>query len=408
MGDPCIRVEGVWKQYVLGERKRRPDSLRAILGHGSGQPAAERRPFWALRDVSFQVTDGEVVGIVGRNGSGKSTLLRLLSGITEPTRGWAEIRGRVGTLLEVGTGFHPELTGRDNVYLQGSILGLSYDEIRARYDQIVEFSGLEGFLDTPVKRYSSGMYVRLGFAVAAHLEADVLLVDEALAVGDAAFKRRCVERMRQLAAGGGTVIFVSHDLGAVESLCDRVLLIDGGGLVAEGEPGAMVSRYLGTRAGTGVADLANRPPAGAEPLPLRRVELLGADGGRLVALNPGDRVRLRVALRLAQPVSGARLLVGVRSELGQSLGLAATLDAGFDLPEGDSVLEGRFDRLSLTPGSYGLSLELLDGAANRLDYLDEAMRVAVRMASGAGWPRHLEQAVVIESSWSLEAGAGLC
>jgi lipopolysaccharide transport system ATP-binding protein len=403
--EPCIRVEGIWKEYVLGERKRRPDSLRAILGRGARRPTGERRPFWALRDISFEVTEGEVLGIVGRNGSGKSTLLRILSSITEPTRGWAEIRGRVGTLLEVGSGFHPELTGRDNVFLQGSILGLSYDEIRARYDRIVEFSGLEGFLDTPVKRYSSGMYVRLGFAVAAHLEADVLLVDEALAVGDAAFKRRCMERMRQLSSAGGTVVFVSHDLGVVESLCDRVIVIEGGELVAQGPPSAMVSQYLGTRPGRVDADLEDRPGEGGRPAPLQRVELLGASGRPWVVAS-GAPVRLRLALRLARPIGGVRILVGFRTELGQLLGLAGPHEAGLSLPAGDSVVEGRFECLRLTRGSYSLSLELLDGQGRRLDHVEEALRVAFDASPSEIPSRHGEHALIVESSWSVGGDAG--
>jgi len=404
MTQACIRVEGLWKEYILGERRRRPDSLRALLGRGTRRPTGERRPFWALRDVSFEVAEGEVIGIVGRNGSGKSTLLRILSGITEPTRGWAEISGRVGTLLEVGSGFHPELTGRDNVFLQGSILGLGYDEIRARYDQIVEFSGLEGFLDTPVKRYSSGMYVRLGFAVAAHLEADVLIVDEALAVGDAAFKRRCIDRMRQLAGAGGTVVFVSHDLAVVGSLCDRVIVIDGGEVVDQGPPEAMVSRYLGTRPGTGVAELGDRRGAGGLPAPLQRAELLGSSGEPWVAA-PGVPLRLRLALRLAAPVRGARIVVGIRTELGQLLGLAASPAPGLSLPEGESAVEGRFESLALTRGRYGLSLEILDAEANRLDYVEEAFRVTIE-ATASFLPRNAEHALVVVSSWSVDGGDG--
>jgi ABC-type polysaccharide/polyol phosphate transport system ATPase subunit len=408
MSDPCIRVEGIWKEYTLGERKPRPDSLRSILGRGSRRPTEERQSFWALQDLSFSVSEGEALGIIGPNGSGKSTLLRILSGISEPTRGWAEIRGRVGTLLEVGTGFHPELTGRDNVFLQGSILGLRYEEIRARYDEIVAFSGLERFLDTPVKRYSSGMYVRLGFSVAAHLEADVLLVDEALAVGDAAFKRRCVDRMRQLAVAGRTVVFVSHDLGVVEALCERVLVIEAGRLRAEGEPAAMVSRHLGTRPGSAVADLAGRHEPGGRPAALQRVELRDPRGEPRLTLGCGDPVHLRIALRIAHPVPGARLLVGFRSELGQLVGLAGPLAEGLGLPAGESVVEARLDRLALTPGSYGLSLELLDASATRLDYVEEAMRVAVQPpAAGSGWrSRHPEQALVVESRWSLADGPG--
>src|SRR5207245_2821375 len=204
--------------------------------------------FWALRDVSFEVKRGEVVGIIGANGAGKSTLLKILNRITEPTTGGADVYGRVGALLEVGTGFHPELTGRENIFLNGAILGMSRAEIRQKFDEIIAFAEIEKFLDTPVKRYSSGMYVRLAFAVAAHLEPEILLVDEVLAVGDAAFQSKCIGKMEGVAREGRTVVFVSHDMAAVESLCTRCFLLDGGRLELSGTPHEVTTHYVATTA----------------------------------------------------------------------------------------------------------------------------------------------------------------
>ena len=244
-----IAAEGVAKQYRLGQYQAAYGTLRESLAHAGKrlrgrEHRAETEEVWALRDVTFEVQRGEVLGIIGRNGAGKSTLLKVLTRITSPTLGRVEIRGRVGSLLEVGTGFHPELTGRENIYLNGAILGMKRREIAERFDAIVDFSGVERFMDTPVKRYSSGMYVRLAFAVAAHLEPEILLVDEVLAVGDAEFQRRCLGRMEELGSSGRTVIFVSHQLPAVAQLCDRAIQINGGSVVADGRPAEVIANYL--------------------------------------------------------------------------------------------------------------------------------------------------------------------
>ena len=245
----AVDVQGISKRYRLGELQAAYGTLRESLVHAGRVIARrehriERHEIWALRDVSFEVQEGEVFGMIGRNGAGKSTMLKVLTRITTPTAGRAEIRGRVGSLLEVGTGFHPELTGRENVYLNGSILGMKRREIGRRYDEIVEFSGVERFMDTPVKRYSSGMYVRLAFSVAAHLEPEIMLVDEVLAVGDAEFQRRCLGRMQELGASGRTVVFVSHQLPSIAQLCDRVIQIEGGRVVQEGAAADVIAAYL--------------------------------------------------------------------------------------------------------------------------------------------------------------------
>ncbi len=266
---PVISVENLSKRYVIGHETRH-DTLRDRLSHGVGRlfrgrkSPGEEEEFWALRDVSFDIRQGEVVGVIGRNGAGKSTLLKILSRITEPTSGRVSLRGRVASLLEVGTGFHPELTGRENIFLNGAILGMSRVEIRKKFDEIVAFAEVERFLDTPVKRYSSGMYVRLAFAVAAHLEPEILIVDEVLAVGDAEKQKKCMGKMQDVARGEGrTVLFVSHQLGAIAKLCDRSLLLDKGRVVMFADSAAVIANYLDrdrTVAGGAVDPAAYRVP----------------------------------------------------------------------------------------------------------------------------------------------------
>ena len=245
--ETAISVRGVGKTFRVGASQARATTLGELLYQKLRSPFARRGRdvrFEALRDVSFEARRGEMLGIVGRNGAGKSTLLKILSQITPPTRGEIDLRGRVGALLEVGTGFHPELTGRENIYLNGSILGMSRRDIERKFDSIVDFAETEQFLDTPVKRYSSGMFVRLAFAVAAHLQPDILIVDEVLAVGDLAFQRKCMGKMESAAHEGKTVILVSHNMAAISQLCTRVLLIDGGSVVADDSAVAVVARYL--------------------------------------------------------------------------------------------------------------------------------------------------------------------
>jgi lipopolysaccharide transport system ATP-binding protein len=250
----AIDAVGLSKQYRIGQMHSAIDTLRDHVMHGLHTLRTGRAPLehiWALDDVSFQVREGDVLGIIGRNGAGKTTLLRLLSRITEPTKGYADVTGRVASLLEVGTGFHGELTGRENIFLNGAILGMRRSEIVRKFDEIVEFSGVEQFLDTPVKRYSSGMFVRLAFSVAAHLEPDILIVDEVLAVGDAEFQRRCLGRMESYGQSGRTVLFVSHSMPTIARLCPRLLLLDRGRLVADGPTDHVIGVYLHGEQGTG-------------------------------------------------------------------------------------------------------------------------------------------------------------
>ena len=292
VGAPAIEVEGLSKRYQIGIAGGGAgyQTFREAITHALTAPlrrfrflrgeVQEAETIWALEDVDFSVQPGEVVGVIGRNGAGKSTLLKILSRITEPTRGRVTIRGRVASLLEVGTGFHPELTGRENIYLNGAILGMSRREITAKYDEIVEFAEVERFMDTPVKRYSSGMQVRLAFAVAAHLEPEILIVDEVLAVGDVRFQRKCLGRMRAVATSGRTVLFVSHNMQAVESLCTRAIRLDEGRLVMDADPPSVVQAYLMQDLETSVTaewlDLATAP--GDEVVRLRRASVRPLDG----------------------------------------------------------------------------------------------------------------------------------
>lgn len=280
---PAIRVSGLGKRYRIG-RAERCEELRQALGGALRRwlrPGGAEADFWALREANFSVEPGEVLGVIGCNGAGKSTLLKLLSRITPPTTGEVRLRGRLASLLEVGTGFHPDFTGRENIYLNGAILGMTKREIDAKFDEIVAFSEVERFLDTPVKRYSSGMYVRLAFAVAAHLEPEILLVDEVLAVGDAQFQKKCLGKMGSVAGGGRTVLFVSHNMTAVENLCSRAILLDRGELVADGAPAEVIGRYLSRN----VSPLTERvwregELPGAEEIRLRRVAVRREDGAQ--------------------------------------------------------------------------------------------------------------------------------
>ncbi|MDZ4768862.1 MAG: ABC transporter ATP-binding protein, partial [Chloroflexota bacterium] len=247
MTNIAVRVENVSKSYTIAHEGKRYRTLREdliALIPGRGSPRTTRETFWALRDVSFEVPRGEVMGIIGRNGAGKSTLLKILARITKPTTGSIDLYGRVGSLLEVGTGFHPELTGHENIYLSGTILGMRRAEIARQFDAIVDFAEVEQFLDTPVKRYSSGMYMRLAFAVAAHLEPEILIVDEVLAVGDAAFQKKSLGKMGDVAKSGRTVLFVSHNMAAVEALCSRALLLERGRTAFLGAASEAIGRYL--------------------------------------------------------------------------------------------------------------------------------------------------------------------
>jgi lipopolysaccharide transport system ATP-binding protein len=367
-GAPVIRSEGLSKRYRIRHdaaarykslREAIGQSLRGALGSRGPRPAVE--DFWALDGVDFEVARGEVVGIVGRNGAGKSTLLKILSRITEPSRGRVVIEGRVASLLEVGTGFHPELTGRENVFLNGAILGMTRAEIRARFDAIVDFAEVERFLDTPVKRYSSGMYVRLAFAVAAHLEPEILIVDEVLAVGDAAFQKKCLGKMQEVSTGGRTVLFVSHNMAAIQNLCSSALLLSAGRVAARGAVGDVVRRYLedsGVLAQTGIASRTDRRGSGA--LRVTGIVLRGADGVPAHAFASGGEAVFEFTLAIPgdRPLRNVRIALGVDADSGQRLLLFSTHLPASDLaevPPGTVRVELRVPRLALAPGRYGFA-----------------------------------------------------
>src|SRR5215472_3270299 len=359
-----VEIRGLSKQYRLG-RAEAHQMLRERLVEMVKRPftrAKDSESIWALRDVSFDVEEGEVVGIVGRNGAGKSTLLKVLSKITYPTLGEIKVNGRVASLLEVGTGFHDELTGRENIYLNGSILGMKKREVEQRFDAIVAFSGVEQFIDTPIKRYSSGMRLRLGFAVAAHLEPDVLIVDEVLAVGDAGFQKKCIQTMEGLRKSGRTVLFVSHNLAAVENLCSRGIWIDAGKVRMDGTAKQVITSYMGSFAGEQVSgsDLSeSESRLGSGEIRYTRLEYLAPDGTPCVMTRSGDPLTIRFHYRVEKPIRdpsfGLRLFTGMGTlitEFGHWM-------HGIHIPKvdpGEGHIDVEIDSLNLTPGQYTLSL----------------------------------------------------
>lgn len=338
-----IEVRELTKTYLLGERKLGRTVSEAL---GSRRANLGRRRFDALRDVSFDVHEGEVLGVIGRNGAGKSTLLKILARITAPTSGMARTRGRVGALLEVGTAFHEELTGRENVYINGMLLGMSRRDIRARFDDIVEFAGIGDFLDTPLKRYSSGMHMRLAFAVAAHVEPEIVVVDEVLAVGDAEFQKRCLGRMSELGREGRTVIFVSHDVGAIGQLCSRALWLDRGVIIDQGKAQAVVQRYL-LEAVPAVArrELAFDPERPA-PMHLQSVSLTDPAGLDVAIPSRGDPLVVALGIENREGVRGLEVAVWLLDQRGERI-----LDESlFD----DPARIGALDRI----GRHAVSLRL--------------------------------------------------
>jgi lipopolysaccharide transport system ATP-binding protein len=395
MTDTAILCDNLGKQYVIGKRQGSYKTLRDALAEAVASPFHKVQrlwhgepttlggeKIWALKDVSFEIKHGDVVALIGRNGAGKSTLLKILSRITEPTCGFAETHGRVGSLLEVGTGFHPELTGRENTFLNGAILGMSKSEIRRKFDEIVAFSEIEKFIDTPVKHYSSGMYVRLAFAVAAHLDPEILILDEVLAVGDTAFQRKCVGKIDEVNRGGRTVLMVSHNITAAQSMCRRGLVLQAGGVVCNGSIKEAVDYYLNSVSGNGrgdrsyCVDLSSAPgrPGRFSPV-LKRVELFEGNGTPLQGSLPmGAALKVHVFLQLEKPLSQLNACLGFNNLMGQRVFTAHTYfepRRNWGEVVGDQCFVCTIPSLALVPGEYRLKVALSMGRED-LDSVEDA------------------------------------
>ncbi len=343
MSTPVIRVNGLSKRYHIGVRHRQ-ETLYDRIASLITAPVSRLRSFgrsshkeedsiWALNDVSFEVAPGEIVGIIGRNGAGKSTLLKILTRITEPTRGRAEIRGRVGSLLEVGTGFHPELTGRENIYLSGAILGMTSKGITRQLDEIIAFAGIETFIDTPVKRYSSGMYVRLGFAIAAYLQPEVLLIDEVLAVGDVEFQRKCLGKMNDVAKSGRTILLVSHNMSAVQRLCHRAIYLVGGEVAKDGPADEVVSQYVYADMETdanesGIWEYASLTRPGGKSVRINQIRLLSEKGVSQATFRIDESIAIKIVYELVESVSNFHFYARIYRQDGTLAFCTADWDGG--------------------------------------------------------------------------------
>ena len=381
MSDTVIIADNLSKSYLVGHQsaqRERYTALRDVIAREARNLARktvdlvrgrqivqgdEVEQFWALRDLSFEVKRGEVLGIIGANGAGKSTLLKILSRITEPDGGRAVIRGRVASLLEVGTGFHPELTGRENIFLNGAILGMTRAEIISKFDEIVAFAEVERFLDTPVKRYSSGMYVRLAFAVAAHLEPEILIVDEVLAVGDAEFQKKCLGKMQDVASKQGrTILFVSHNMAAIEAMCDKALLLAGGRCAAQGDTPTVVQAYLRDMSRVSTTGLGERTDrSGSDEIRFMSVSLEGHGRSSVSAFQCGTEAVLHLVIdnRSKRQLDGVHISVGIDNEMGQRVALLDSTLTGSDiarLPPGPASVRVVIPKVSLMPGRYRLTL----------------------------------------------------
>jgi lipopolysaccharide transport system ATP-binding protein len=369
MAEYAIQAHGLSKAYKISATRGAADyrTLReSIVEVAYRRRRAESDDrFWALTDVSFDVKHGEAVGFIGKNGAGKSTLLKILSRITRPTRGTADVYGRMGSLLEVGTGFHPELSGRENVYLNGAILGMSRSEIRSRFDEIVAFAEIERFLETPVKRYSSGMYMRLAFAVAAHLQPEILVVDEVLAVGDAAFQAKCLGKMEDVANEGRTVLFVSHNMSAIAQLCSRVILLESGAVKAEGTPDQAMSSYFANASNDGHVELRDVDRmVGTRDATFEWAELQDSSGKVCQDFSIGEDLTVAFGLKLSAELPATKLAVSIHTSEGIPLAHAVDDDSGFTLSNdsGQRTVRVTFNDIRLYPGSYRVSLVVVNAA----------------------------------------------
>lgn len=416
MSDVPIEFTNVWKKFRRGERY---DSLRDIIPgmlkrviRGRYDGDLGKREFWALRDISFKVRQGEAVGIIGPNGSGKSTILKLLCGILRADRGSVRAHGRVTALIETGAGFHPDLTGRENIYLNAAILGMSRTEIQRKFEEIVEFSGLADFIDTPVKRYSSGMYARLGFSVAAHVDPEILLVDEVLAVGDFAFQQRCLRKMDDVSKQGRTVIFVSHNMAAIQGLCQRCFLLSRGSIVLEGEPQVLVSRYLQDCYGDLPSSyvLPEGNPLPPDPAVLLHAEVLNADREACGQLRFGEPFAIRLVWQHQRRMTGAFYFIRVHDDRRRLIFAANTKNAGLALDEASRhELYCTVPENVLVPGLYSLSVGCYAQTHPTIHHVDPCL--SFRVTEVPYRPTHVldtlwDSVVAVRCSWSGVLNAG--
>jgi lipopolysaccharide transport system ATP-binding protein len=414
-----LEIAGLSKRFRLGPTGR--SNFREAISASARNLAAfswlrpsEPKWHWALRDINYSVKPGECVGIIGNNGAGKSTLLKILSRITDPTEGFVNVRGRIASLLEVGTGFHPELTGRENIYMSAAILGMTRAEIRARFDQIVAFAEIDQFLDTPLKRYSSGMQVRLGFAVAAHLDPEILIIDEVLAVGDMAFQKKCLGRIDEFGRSGRTVLFVSHNMAVVQNLCTKAIVMREGRIIFAGDTRSAVNHYVNFVStqnesnGSHVVDLTSALGRWARCIPtLRKLEVYTGDASPcngFVAI--GASLKLVVTFRLAPPTPDFEIRLNLVDIFGQIIFHACS---GFEphrswgASSGEQTISCEIRSLQLTPGEYRIDLAIMNASMELLDFVEGAFRVTVIDADYYGTGRVPEWGLcVLEQRWREE------
>ncbi len=415
MPDTAVQIENLGKMYRLGLthagsiRELVDRWTRRILRRPLEEDKVDEKEFWALRNVDAQIKEGEVVGVIGKNGAGKSTLLKILSRVTKPTTGRATIAGRVGSLLEVGTGFHPELTGRENIFLNGTILGMKRREISRKLDEIIDFAEIERFIETPVKRYSSGMYVRLAFAVAAHLEPEVLIVDEVLAVGDSAFQKKCLGKMESVGRTGRTILFVSHNMAAIRQLCQRALLLKQGELAVDGPATDVVDQYL--QLAPDIADDGTLSDdverIGTGEARIQRVQLFGSGKDRVSELFLGQPCRVRFDFHVVEDITDAHFEIAIHGHDGSQICVThRDLDESpVSLVRGSYTVEGSQD-ICLLPGRYRVGVAIYRDNGYAIDFIESATSFEVlRMPKGNG--RHYRWGKVRgfvrpATTWKLE------
>lgn len=421
MTDYAIRAEGIGKEYKIGAEVDRSPTLRdAIVRAASwpgrvlrGEAGGPTERIWALRDVSFEVKQGEVLGVIGRNGAGKSTLLKILSRVTEPSEGYAEITGRVGSLLEVGTGFHPELTGRENIFLNGAVLGMKRAEIQSKFDEIVEFAGVAKFIDTPVKRYSSGMYLRLAFSVAAHLEPEILVVDEVLAVGDAEFQRKCLGKMGEVAEAGRTVLFVSHNMSAILRLTEKAIVLDKGRMVFAAPTREAVDHYMASGFSQSGERAWSAEDVPAEAAPFRPIALRVRDprGAVIDSVRAIEPLTVEIEYELAAPIQGLRLGVYLQTVHGEVVFTSFDTDTPEMFHKHGTREAGRYVSRGVIPanflneGQYLLGFNASVFRVKRYFHDENALAFTVDAMGAAGmqWTEVRLGPVRPALNWTIEA-----